>query len=288
VLYVTLIPRLGVTGAAIASSGAYIATALLAIVAVCRIIPMSPKDLLVLRRGDVAWSVDQLRHGVGRLRRGATSLLVTPRAQRVAKRGLDLLVCLVAVPVTLPLAALIGLIVRIDLGGPVIFRQPRVGENGKTFDLFKFRTLRGTVEPTSAERAFMVAYIRGETEPPGTADDAQKPDHSARMTPVGAWLRRMSLDELPQLLNVLRGEMSLVGPRPHVPWEVAAYTDRQRRRLEVLPGITGWAQVKGRSSLDFETMTAYDIEYIERRSLALDLKILALTLRAIVRGDGTR
>src|SRR5207248_10002933 len=155
---------------------------------------------------------------------------------------------------------------RLESEGPVIYRQRRIGLHGHPFDAIKLRTMVQGAELIGGGLAVNV-------------DDS-------RITRVGAVLRRTSVDELPNLVNVLRGEMSLIGPRPTLPLQVEQYTERQRGRLQVKPGITGWAQVNGRASLPWSERIELDLYYIEHRSLALDLKILARTPALVVRGSG--
>ena len=181
-------------------------------------------------------------------------------------RPLDLLLAAAALVVTSPLHALAALAVRLESPGPVLFRQHRVGLDGEPFEMLKLRTM-----VTGAEH-------RGA----GLAVNEGDP----RITRVGALLRRLSLDELPNLVNVLRGEMSVVGPRPTLQVQVDQYTPRQRRRLEVRPGITGWAQVNGRASLPWAERIELDVWYVEHRSLALDLRILVRTVGTLVAGGG--
>ncbi|MBI4770058.1 MAG: sugar transferase [Chloroflexi bacterium] len=185
---------------------------------------------------------------------------------------------LLASPVRLawPLMLLIGVAIRLDSPGPAIFRQLRVGENGRPFWMYKFRTM-----VSDAERH----------EPEVLLDEHGRPRDfkhrgDTRITRVGRWLRRASLDELPQLFNVLRGEMSLVGPRPELRLIVERYEAWQRQRLAVQPGITGWWQVNGRSNLPMHLNTQYDLYYIRNYSIWLDIKILWMTLGAVLRGEG--
>lgn len=181
----------------------------------------------------------------------------------IAKRIFDLLVVLSAAPLWLPLLALLALLVRIRLGSPVLFRQRRPGSGERVFELVKFRTM---TDARDAEGNLL--------------------SDAARLTPFGCWLRATSLDELPELWNVLRGEMSLVGPRPLLVQYLIRYSDQQRRRHEVPPGLTGWAQVNGRNALSWEEKFALDVWYVENRSWWLDLKILYLTVWQVIARRG--
>ena len=181
-------------------------------------------------------------------------------------RAFDVLLAGVGSAITAPVLALLALAIRIESMGSPIYRQTRVGRDGATFQIYKLRTMTHGAEFTGAG----LAIQRGD----------------ARITRVGAILRRLSLDELPNLWNVLRGEMSIVGPRPTVPVQVQQYTQRERGRLAVKPGITGWAQVNGRASLPWSERIELDLWYVEHRSPALDLKILAMTGRAVLSGQG--
>jgi lipopolysaccharide/colanic/teichoic acid biosynthesis glycosyltransferase len=184
----------------------------------------------------------------------------------VLRRLVDIVVSATALLVLSPLLALAALAIRLDSRGPVIYRQPRAGKDGELFDVLKLRTMVDGAERIGA----------------GLAIDAG----DARVTRVGALLRRTSIDELPNLLNVLRGEMTLIGPRPTLPVQVEQYSERQRGRLSVKPGITGWAQVNGRASLPWSERIELDLYYIEHRSLRLDLWILARTVAMVLGGHG--
>jgi len=175
------------------------------------------------------------------------------------KRLFDLTLLLVSFPLWVPLMIAIAALARFKLGSPVFFRQPRPGRQGRVFQLIKFRTM------TDARDA------AGELLP-----DAQ------RLTPFGRWLRATSLDELPELLNVLKGDMSLVGPRPLLVQYLPRYTPEQARRHEVRPGLTGWAQVNGRNALSWEETFTMDVWYVDHLSLGLDLRILAMTLKSVL------
>ncbi len=197
-------------------------------------------------------------------------------AQWAIKRLFDLALTGAGLLLAWPLMLLIGVAIRLDSPGPAIFRQLRVGENGRPFWMYKFRTM-----VSDAERH----------EPEVLLDEHGRPRDfkhrgDTRITRVGRWLRRASLDELPQLFNVLRGEMSLVGPRPELRLIVERYEAWQRQRLAVQPGITGWWQVNGRSNLPMHLNTQYDLYYIRNYSIWLDIKILWMTLGAVLRGEG--
>ncbi len=182
------------------------------------------------------------------------------------RRAVDISVSSLALLVSAPVLVLAMLAVRLDSRGPVVYRQRRVGLDGRPFDVLKLRTMVDGAEHIGA----------------GLAVDAE----DKRITRVGAFLRRTSLDELPNLLNVLRGEMSLIGPRPTLPGQVAQYTPRQHGRLQIKPGITGWAQVNGRASLPWDERIELDLFYIEHRSLSLDLRILLRTVAMVLGGSG--
>jgi lipopolysaccharide/colanic/teichoic acid biosynthesis glycosyltransferase len=185
---------------------------------------------------------------------------------RNASRALDLAVASLVLAITSPLLAVAALLIKLESRGPVFYRQRRVGRDGQPFDLWKLRTMVPGAESMGAG----IYVVEGDT----------------RITRVGRRLRRFSLDELPNLVNVIKGEMAVVGPRPTVQEQVDRYTERQRRRLEVKPGITGWAQVNGRTSLPWPERIELDVWYVEHRSLALDLRILAKTARLLATGHG--
>ena len=183
-----------------------------------------------------------------------------------ASRALDLLVASLVLALGAPLLALAAILIKLESRGPVFYRQRRVGRDGTRFELWKLRTMVPGAESMGAG----IYVVEGDP----------------RITRTGRLLRRFSLDELPNLINVLRGEMAIVGPRPTVQEQVDRYTDRQRRRLEVKPGITGWAQVNGRTSLPWPERIELDVWYVEHRSLRLDLRILARTIRMLATGHG--
>lgn len=187
-------------------------------------------------------------------------------SSRGLPRALELAIALAALLLASPVLALAAIAIRLDSRGPVIYRARRVGRDGVEFELLKLRTMHTGNDPV------------GVGEPVYAGD--------SRVTRVGEFLRRFSLDEIPNLVNVVRGEMAIVGPRPTLAAQVADYTPRQRRRLEVKPGITGWAQVNGRAGIPWAERIELDLEYVDRRSLALDLRILARTVRLLLSGQG--
>jgi lipopolysaccharide/colanic/teichoic acid biosynthesis glycosyltransferase len=181
-------------------------------------------------------------------------------------RAFDLAIASVALVLSSPLLLVAVVAIRLTSKGSPIYRQRRVGKDGQPFEMLKLRTMVSGAESMGA----------------GLAINAGDP----RVTRVGRWLRRFSLDELPNLVNVLRGEMAIVGPRPTIQAQVDQYTDRQRRRLEVKPGITGWAQVNGRASLPWDERIELDVWYVDNRSALLDLRILGRTALMLVTGHG--
>jgi lipopolysaccharide/colanic/teichoic acid biosynthesis glycosyltransferase len=182
---------------------------------------------------------------------------------RAIKRALDVVGAGAVLALGAPVFAAVAAAVWIDVGRPVLFRQVRPGLRGRTFEMLKFRTMRDAVD----------------------ADGTPRPD-AERLTAVGRWLRATSLDELPELWNVLRGDMSLVGPRPLLIRYLERYSPEQRRRHDVKPGVTGWAQVNGRNAPDWDTKLGYDVWYVDHWSNALDLEILVRTVGAVLRRDG--
>jgi lipopolysaccharide/colanic/teichoic acid biosynthesis glycosyltransferase len=183
------------------------------------------------------------------------------------RRAIDIVVSACVLALSSPILTVAAVAIRLESPGPIIYRQRRSGLHGREFDVLKLRTMVDGAEFQGA----------------GLAINA----NDARITRVGAFLRRTSLDELPNLVNVLRGEMSLIGPRPTLPVQVEQYTERQRGRLQVKPGLTGWAQVNGRASLPWSERIELDLYYIEHRSLALDAQILRRTVAIVLGGSGT-
>ena len=181
-------------------------------------------------------------------------------------RALDVLLAAALCVLAAPLLAAAALAIRLESRGPVFYRQRRVGKDGRPFEVWKLRTMVPGAESIGAG----IYVLQGDP----------------RITRVGRLLRRYSLDELPNLINVLKGDMAMVGPRPTVQEQVDRYTERQRRRLEVKPGITGWAQINGRTSLPWPERIELDVWYVENRSFRLDLRILARTARMLATGQG--
>ncbi len=186
-----------------------------------------------------------------------------PRSGSLLKRAFDIVASCLAFALLAPILAAVALMVRRRMGTPVLFRQVRPGLNGQPFQMIKFRTMRDAFGP-----------------------DGQPLSDAERLTPFGAFLRSTSLDELPGLWNVLKGEMSLVGPRPLLMEYLPLYSPEQARRHEVRPGVTGWAQVNGRNAIGWSEKFALDIWYVDNRTMWLDLKIILLTILRVVRRDG--
>jgi lipopolysaccharide/colanic/teichoic acid biosynthesis glycosyltransferase len=206
---------------------------------------------------------------------------------RRSKRAFDVMAALALLVFCAPLLGLVALLVKLTSRGPILYMQPRIGRGGHPFRMYKFRTMRAGVD-CDPHRAHVEALIRGgesARKPPGDGW-AKLDDADPRITRVGRILRRLGLDELPQLVNVLKGEMSLVGPRPGLPYEVEMYHHWHKRRFAALPGITGLWQVRGRNRVSFAEMVRMDLEYTRRQSLWLDLSLLVLTPWAVLTGRG--
>jgi len=202
------------------------------------------------------------------------------------KRFFDLGVCLLMLPFITVLIALLSIMIMIDSPGTPFFIQERVGKGGRRFRMYKFRTMSNDYDDRQ-DRVFMQAFVVGQIDGDHTNHASVfKPISKQHITRVGGILRKASLDELPQIFNILRGDMSLVGPRPNTLWEVEAYLDWHRERLEVLPGITGLAQVNGRSKITFDKIALYDIQYVRNLSLGLDFWILGQTVWIVLTGKG--
>lgn len=200
------------------------------------------------------------------------------RSLRLAKRTVDLCLVLPAVLLLTPLFALVALAIKLQDRGPVFYWQNRVGQRGREFRFPKFRSMCMNADQVRAEIEALNQH--------GSEGVTFKMKRDPRITPVGRFIRRFSIDELPQLWCVLRGEMTLVGPRPPLPSEVKHYSLRDRERLSVVPGLTCFWQVNGRSEIPFDQQVEMDIDYIHQRSLKTDLKVIAKTVPAVVRGRG--
>lgn len=222
------------------------------------------------------------------------------RGYYLAKRSLDLAFGVILLLLALPVLGAIAALIRLDSPGPVLFRQTRIGSRPLTmradaweirpFTLYKFRTMRWQADE-SVHREYIAAYIQGDDETVSAAESMRsegsyKLGRDSRITRVGRLLREFSLDELPQLWNVVRGDISLVGPRPPIDYEVPLYGERHMRRFATPQGLTGWWQVRGRATTPFEEMIDLDLEYIARQSLVFDLRIVFLTLPAVLAGEG--
>lgn len=206
---------------------------------------------------------------------------------RLLKRSSDIVIASLALLIAAPLWLLIALAIKLGSSGPVLYTQERVGMDGRIFLCYKFRTMQLGAD-SQTHREYQKQFIAGSAE--ANLGDGERPVYKfhadPRITRVGRWLRRASLDEVPQLFNVLRGEMSVVGPRPPIPYEVEAYELWHRKRLDMKPGLTGLWQVSGRNRMPFAEMVRLDLFYIENWSLLLDLKIILRTVLVIFRGDG--
>lgn len=198
------------------------------------------------------------------------------KTYRVCKRAMDLAIATTGLIAMSPLLALVACAVKLDSPGPVLFKQTRVGKNGRTFGCYKFRSMRMDAEKLKEQ----LLHLNERNGP------VFKMKNDPRITRLGRYLRKYSVDEFPQLINVIKGEMSLVGPRPPVPSEVAVYQPHHFRRLEVTPGLTGLWQVNGRDASDFEQWVSWDVQYVDSQCLLLDLKILCRTPLAVISGKG--
>ncbi|OPY94477.1 UDP-phosphate galactose phosphotransferase [Bradyrhizobium sacchari] len=214
----------------------------------------------------------------------ATRRKVIPR--EFGKRALDIAICVLASPMLALVSTGVWIAIHLDSPGPALFRQRRIGRDEKPFTCFKFRTLRHNAD----ENVHREAIRRAWANEPLSNDPAApyKLTDDPRVTRVGRWLRRTSLDELPQFLNVLRGEMSIVGPRPAIPYELEYFRDWHHTRHIVKPGITGLCQVRGRGRVSPEVMLEMDVEYAMNWTLWTDLKLIALTFPVVLRGHGAR
>ena len=192
--------------------------------------------------------------------------MAAQRRRRGLPRAIDVLLAAIGLILAAPLLLVAAVAIKLTSRGPVIYRQKRIGRDGVPFELYKLRTMQLGADPVGVGTPVLVG--------------------DPRVTSAGRVLRRFSLDELPNLVNVLRGDMAIVGPRPTLEAQVDLYTPRQRRRLEVRPGLTGWAQVNGRAGIPWEERIELDVWYVDNRSLATDLRILARTVRLLASGHG--
>ena len=199
----------------------------------------------------------------------------------LVKRTIDVSLATVAIVALAPFLAAIALVVRLTSRGPALFKQERVGLGQRPFTVYKFRSMVADNDENE-HRRYVTALLTCEEPPDGGEPGVFKIVSDPRVTKVGRFLRRTSLDELPQLFNVLRGDMSLVGPRPALPWEVELYEERHLRRFQVLPGVTGLWQVSGRSHIGMRDALELDLNYVEERSLALDVRILIRTIPSVL------
>jgi lipopolysaccharide/colanic/teichoic acid biosynthesis glycosyltransferase len=224
----------------------------------------------------------------GQLFQAANNAIPSPRrTYLVCKRIIDLTLAIVGLIIAGPAMALIALFIKLDSRGPVLFKQVRIGQGSQPFICYKFRTMYLNAD-SEVHRRYVHSLIQNQSlESASTASSgAYKLVHDPRITRVGRILRQTSLDELPQLINVIKGEMSMVGPRPPIPYEMQVYQEWHKQRLAVRPGLSGLWQVQGRSRVPFDEMVRMDLEYIARQSLWLDLKILLLTIPAVLSGKG--
>jgi len=218
----------------------------------------------------------------------APSLVVpiarTPFGYRLAKRSLDLAASLLGLVLVSPILALVAISVKLESRGPILFRQERLGLGGRPFTLYKFRSMFSSAEQ-ARHRDHARELIRGDAPPTQPGEKVWVPIAAdPRVTRLGAFLRRSHLDELPQLINIVRGEMSLVGPRPPIPYEVEVYEPWHLRRLSVIPGLTGLWQATAWGRISFDEGVALDLEYVDRRSFGVDLRLLGRTLWQIATG----
>jgi lipopolysaccharide/colanic/teichoic acid biosynthesis glycosyltransferase len=203
-----------------------------------------------------------------------------PTSYQIVKRALDIVISALALLLTFPVMAVIAVLIRVGSPGPALFRQCRVGKDGQLFTFYKFRTMWA-----DARERFPELYVYQYSEQEISTMYFKQPE-DPRLTPFGRWLRTTSLDELPNFINVLFGQMTLVGPRPEIPQMLPYYTDAQLTKFSVTPGLTGLAQISGRASLRFQETIAVDLDYCRQRSLSFDLWIFLMTVKSIVLRSG--
>ena len=210
------------------------------------------------------------------------------RNQRVVKRVFDVLAVTFVLALLSPILLVVAILIKLDSTGPVFYKGKRIGEGGQPFTMYKFRSMALDAD-SNIHQDYVTRLIRENIRPQalnGERRGTLKMEQDARITRVGRFIRKTSLDELPQLFNVLRGEMSLVGPRPPLPYEVEVYQEWHKRRFEAPPGITGLWQVKARNQVSFDEMVRLDLEYIEKYSVWLDIKLILQTPWELVKGRG--
>ncbi len=226
---------------------------------------------------------------------------LTPAAESVAKARIgrlssyqwwkhlaDRVLAFVSLIILSPLLLLIAITIRLDSSGNAIFSQERVGKNGRKFLFYKFRSMYSDHDDSEYYKNIELYVKENVITPPGeNGGDKKASNHDLRVTRIGRLLRKTNLDELPQLINILKGDMSFVGPRPMIPFMVEMYNDHHKKSFSVKPGLTGLWQASGRKELPFEDMIRLDLDYIARQSLLLDIKIVLLTVRAVLRGEGS-
>jgi len=223
-------------------------------------------------------------HGIGQATALAVPVAPTPVGYRLAKRSLDLVASTLGLALTSPILVVVAAAVKLESRGPILFRQERLGLGGRPFTVYKFRSMFSSAEQ-DRHRDHVRDLIRREASREPSSDGVWLPiPADPRVTRLGAFLRRSHLDELPQLINIVRGEMSLVGPRPPIPYEVEVYEPWHLRRLAVIPGLTGLWQATGWGQLSFDEGVALDIAYIDRRSFAFDMRLILRTLWQIATG----
>ena len=203
-----------------------------------------------------------------------------------SKRLLDVVLATAMFAAALPIMVVVAVLVAVDSPGPILYKQRRVGQSGEEFDLYKFRSMRHNADD-GIHRTAIARFMKGERlDSSRTPDSPYKLGDDPRITRIGRFIRKTSLDELPQIWNIITGQMSLVGPRPPIPYEVALYSKRAMQRLNGKPGLTGPWQVYGRGTVTFHEMVEMDIAYLRNRSLAYDLKLMLQTIPAVLNGRG--
>jgi lipopolysaccharide/colanic/teichoic acid biosynthesis glycosyltransferase len=243
-----------------------------------------------MRNDSLALSNEKVTQQLAESLEETTGLSIRRRSwlARAGKRSIDVVVSLLVLVFGFPFFLAIALMIKITSRGPVFFRQRRVGCNGSTFILYKFRTMRVGIDD-KVHREFTKNFINGDgmhTELDRNGDNVYKLTNDPRVTGVGNFLRRVSLDELPQFINILKGEMAIVGPRPSLPYEYDCYKDWHKLRVKVKPGLTGLWQVSGRSTVTFDEMVKLDLYYIESWTMLMDIKIMFKTLPVMLAGTG--